>query len=73
MLFSAVNVARKLKCDAEELLTSASAKFVNRFEKMEQAAVSGGHALTELSIAEMDRLWDDAKHREGAASTAVSE
>ncbi|HWQ52008.1 MAG TPA: nucleoside triphosphate pyrophosphohydrolase [Terriglobales bacterium] len=73
MLFSAVNVVRKLKCDAEELLTSASEKFVDRFEQMEQAAISGGHALTELGLTEMDRLWDDAKHREGGASTAVSE
>ena len=73
MLFSAVNVARKLKCDAEEQLTAASAKFVDRFEQMEQTAISGGHTLAELSLAEMDRLWDDAKHREGAASTAVSE
>jgi len=73
MLFSAVNVVRKLKRDAEELLTEASAKFVDRFEQMEQAAISNGHSLAELSLAEMDRLWDDAKHRERAASTAVSE
>ncbi len=61
LLFSAVNISRKLKIDAEECLTEASAKYVNRFEKMENLAIAIGSPLAELSLEEMDKLWDRAK------------
>ena len=61
LLFSAVNTARLLEVDAEEALTRASQKFVNRFAKMEQRALDSGTVLDNLSLEEMDRLWDQVK------------
>lgn len=61
LLFSAVNTARLLEVDAEESLTRASQKFVDRFAKMEQRALALGTPLDSLSLEEMDRLWDQVK------------
>jgi XTP/dITP diphosphohydrolase/ATP diphosphatase len=60
LLFTAVNLARHLKLDAESALRAANAKFRARFRAME--AVAGGYdALTRLSPEELDALWNRAK------------
>jgi ATP diphosphatase len=56
-----VNLARKKKLDAEQLLNEASAKFAGRFRAMERLAEERGLDFTSLNLAEMDRLWDEAK------------
>ncbi|NLT58397.1 MAG: nucleoside triphosphate pyrophosphohydrolase [Clostridiales bacterium] len=61
LLFSAVNAARLLERDAEEALTEACLKFVDRFEAMELEAERRGTPLSGLTLEEMDRLWDEAK------------
>ena len=61
LLFSVVNVTRFLKVDGEEAISKATDKFINRFDKMEQLAVSKGLNLKELSLEQMDALWDEIK------------
>ena len=66
LLFTAINLARHLKVDAESALRSANAKFRARFRAME--AIAGGYdALAALSPAELDALWNRAKQVSGAA------
>ncbi|MDP4109070.1 MAG: nucleoside triphosphate pyrophosphohydrolase [Bacillota bacterium] len=64
LIFSAVNIARFLKVDPEGALTGASEKFIRRFGLMEEQAETSGKKLEELSLAEMDKLWDSAKRIE---------
>ena len=61
LLFAVVNVARFLKVDPEQALGSACDKFVARFQKVEEMARSAGSALENMSLSEMDVLWDRAK------------
>ena len=63
VLFTAVNLSRHLKIDAEGALRGANAKFRRRFEAMETAA-GDRNGLEELTAAEWDRLWVAAKSRE---------
>jgi MazG family protein len=61
LLFSVVNLARKLKVDGETCLQSATDKFSTRFRKIEALARERGIALDKLSLAELDVLWDEVK------------
>lgn len=61
LLFSAVNVARFLRTDAEETLTAATDKFVARYKKVEALARQSGRPVESLSPEELDRLWNQAK------------
>ncbi len=61
LLFSIVNVARFYKLDAEEALSATTRKFIDRFSHVEQRATEQGRQLEEMSLAEMDALWEEAK------------
>ncbi|HEX3043567.1 MAG TPA: nucleoside triphosphate pyrophosphohydrolase [Bacillota bacterium] len=61
ILFSLVNVARFIKINPELALGRTIAKFNKRFRYMEQEAVKMGRNLKEMSLAEMDKLWEQAK------------
>jgi tetrapyrrole methylase family protein/MazG family protein len=61
VLFSVVNVARKLGLDAETALRQASDKFVARFTRVQQLATQRGLDLADCDLAQLDALWDDAK------------
>lgn len=61
ILFALVNISRFLKINPEFALTKATKKFINRFEYVESTALSEGEHLSELSLDEMNRLWDEAK------------
>ena len=61
ILFSAVNVSRFVKTDAEEALTAASDKFLSRFTKVETLAKERGIDMKSVGIDELDKLWDEAK------------
>jgi tetrapyrrole methylase family protein/MazG family protein len=63
LLFAAVNVARFLAVDPEEALHQASDKFTQRFCGVEEAAAARGRAMEELSLAQLDELWDAVKTR----------
>jgi MazG family protein len=61
LLFSVVNLARKLKVDGETALQSATDKFSTRFRKVEALARERSIVLDKLSLAELDTLWDEVK------------
>lgn len=61
LLFSVVNVSRHLDVDAEEALTSSTDKFLKRFSAVESMAGQRGIDMQNASLAELDRLWDEAK------------
>jgi len=64
LLFAIANIARKLDVNAEEALQSANRKFKRRFTAMESAVRADGRNLDQLSLEQMDALWDEAKARE---------
>lgn len=64
VLFSAVNVSRFIKTDAEEALTAASDKFLARFTKVEKLAENRGIDMNSSTLEELDKLWDEAKASE---------
>lgn len=64
LLFAVVNVARFLKTDPEDAINHTTDKFIRRFAQVEQAAKDAGRSLSEMSLAEMDALWDAAKQKE---------
>lgn len=64
VLFSAVNVSRFIKTDAEEALTAASDKFLSRFTAVEKLADERGFDMKTAELDELDALWDEAKSAE---------
>ncbi|HTJ13049.1 MAG TPA: nucleoside triphosphate pyrophosphohydrolase [Dinghuibacter sp.] len=64
LLFSMVNYARFLKIDAENALERTNKKFIRRFTRMEELAAEKGQQLSDLSLAAMDELWNQAKRDE---------
>ncbi|MGI6176419.1 MAG: nucleoside triphosphate pyrophosphohydrolase [Christensenellales bacterium] len=61
LLFAVVNVARLLKMDPEAVLKEATQKFISRFERMENAAQKQGLTLENMTLQQMDALWERAK------------
>ena len=61
LLFSVVNVARFLDVDPEEALTFTTEKFIRRFSHIEKAAMACGRQMEDMSLEEMDQLWEQAK------------
>lgn len=61
LFFVLVNLARWKKIDAEAALQAANRKFKRRFGYVEKRARELGRALPEMSLEEMDALWDEAK------------
>ncbi|MCU1227418.1 MAG: MazG family protein [Acidobacteria bacterium] len=64
LLFTIANIARKLNVNPEEALQSTNRKFTRRFESMERAVREQERNLDQLSLEEMDALWNDAKAAE---------
>ena len=64
LLFAAVNVARHLKVDPERAMEKTCNKFVSRFADMERQAVQESKTLGELSLDELEALWQNAKKNE---------
>ncbi|MEO6789225.1 MAG: nucleoside triphosphate pyrophosphohydrolase [Chthoniobacteraceae bacterium] len=61
LLFSVVNLARKLKVDGEVALQKATDKFSSRFRKLEAIASERDLPLERMSLAELDAIWDEVK------------
>ena len=64
LLFSLVNYARFLNLDPEHALEQTNKKFIRRFQYLEQAVKDQGKSLEDLSLAEMDLIWNEAKKSE---------
>ncbi|MES2006347.1 MAG: nucleoside triphosphate pyrophosphohydrolase [Bacteroidota bacterium] len=61
VLFSLVNYARFLQVDAEGVLEKTNKKFIFRFQRMEVIAAERGKKLQDLTLAEMDAIWNEVK------------
>ena len=61
LMFSLVNYARFLNVDAEHALELTNKKFIYRFTQMEQKAFATGKSLQEMTLQEMDSLWNEIK------------
>jgi ATP diphosphatase len=66
LLFVVANIARHLRLDPEAALRSANQKFVRRFRAVERKLATEGRTPAQSSLAEMDKLWDEAKVEERA-------
>ncbi len=60
-MFALVNLSRFLKVQPELALTGTISKFIGRFEYMEQQSAKAGKKLEDMSLAQMDELWNEAK------------
>ena len=61
VFFAVVNLARWLKVDAVLALRKSNARFRGRFGRVEAGAARLGKALKDMTLAEMDALWEEAK------------
>lgn len=62
VFFSLINFARFLQLDAENALERTNKKFINRFTKMETEALNEGKQLHDMTLDEMDAIWNRIKH-----------
>jgi XTP/dITP diphosphohydrolase len=63
LLFSIVNYARYLNVNPDNALEKTNKKFIYRFEKIESYAKSQGKSLRDMSLEEMDAIWEKAKKK----------
>lgn len=64
LMFALVNYARFLQIDAEAALERTNKKFIYRFTKMEEMAAANGSSLKDMSLEEMDAIWNQIKSQE---------
>lgn len=64
VLFAIINAARLYGINAENALEKTNRKFINRFNHIECRAAETGRRLKEMTLGEMDALWDEAKQAE---------
>ena len=63
LVFSLINYARFLQVDAETALEKTNKKFISRFKTMEEEATSKGKSLQDMTLAEMDAIWNSIKKK----------
>ncbi len=63
-MFSVINAARLYNIDPEIALEKTNRKFIKRFEYIEQKAAQKNKSLQEMSLEEMDQIWEEAKNNE---------
>jgi MazG family protein len=73
LVFSLVNYARFLHIDAENALERTNRKFIHRFTRMEEEARLQGRSLADMSLQEMDDLWNGIKAQDAAAQVGSVE
>ena len=61
LLLTVTSLARKLGVDSEQALYNATNKFIDRFEKVENAVLEQGKNVEEMSMTELDEIWDRIK------------
>ncbi len=64
VVFSFINYARFLQVDAENALELTNKKFIHRFTKMEQQAIQSGKDLQQMTLQEMDAIWNAIKQQQ---------
>lgn len=63
-LFSVINAARLYHLNPDNALEHTNQKFISRFNYIEEHSIKSGKPLTEMSLEEMDKLWNEAKKLE---------
>jgi XTP/dITP diphosphohydrolase len=63
LMFSMINYARFLRIDAETALERTNLKFIRRFTKMEEEVALSGKLMTDLSLEELDAMWNAIKKK----------
>ena len=63
-LFSVINAARLYKLNPDNALEKTNQKFIRRFNYVEDHSLKQGKNLKDMSLEEMDKLWDEAKKQE---------
>src|SRR4029078_2482765 len=63
LVFSLINYARFLRIDPENALERTNKKFIDRFKKMETEALKQSKNLDEMTLEQMDAIWNTIKHR----------
>ena len=64
LFFSLVNAARLYNINPENALERTNKKFINRFNYLEERTIKQGRDLRQMSLAEMDAIWNEAKQKE---------
>ena len=63
-LFSVINAARVYHLNPDNALEHTNQKFIRRFNYIEEHSIKAGKPLTEMTLGEMDKLWNEAKQKE---------
>ncbi len=63
LIFSLINYARFLQIDAENALERTNKKFIDRFSRMEEKAMQQGRNLADMTLEEMDSIWNHIKRQ----------
>ena len=64
LFFSLINAARLYNINPENALERTNRKFINRFNYLESKTIARGLDLKQMSLAEMDEIWNEAKQQE---------
>ena len=64
-LFSVINAARLYKLNPDNALEKTNRKFIERFNYIEDHSIKIGKPLKDMSLEEMDDLWNEAKEKQG--------
>lgn len=64
VLFSLINAARLYKINPDNALERTNQKFIRRFNYLEEHTIKRGRQLTDMTLAEMDHIWEEAKKLE---------
>jgi XTP/dITP diphosphohydrolase len=70
-LFSVINAARLYKLNPDNALERTNQKFIHRFNYVEAHSIKMGKPLTEMTLEEMDALWEEAKEKEGVRGNEI--
>ena len=65
MLFSIINAARLYDIDPENALEKTNQKFIKRFKYLEENTIKRGRSLKDMSLDEMNVIWEKAKKEDG--------
>ncbi|MFA6340101.1 MAG: nucleoside triphosphate pyrophosphohydrolase, partial [Bacteroidales bacterium] len=65
LLFALVNAARLYGINPENALERTNRTFISRFNYLEKKTIKQGRSLEEMTPAQMDSLWEEAKHNQG--------
>ena len=61
VMFSLINAARLYKINPDNALEHTNQKFIRRFNYLEEHTLKAGRKLTDMTLEEMDAIWEEAK------------